>query len=341
MSIRGGESGKISIPCIANQQKECDAWSVCSDNHYHSDKFQSGDDNVSCIPSTYLDGKKEEDDASSVSSLSDYYSDEDYGDDDEDLGKQNVGEGERHVWNFCDPYEDDFGEISGKLRELMIGCVPTPYNEGGGRHNIHIYGYYRKRRGYGGYGIILRHVKSKKYISACYFASKGGSYLYYLLEGMKRCLEMVDEWGLHRFRWSINSRRAVHYYNNTFKDPIMLAGCFHYVHDVADMKFCRRCLTNQMLLTAANFELLEPVIRAILKLQYDLKFKYRGPCTEENIVAAHYIAKLGAEALEREMERGLSPDQVQEVKETMEKEELQALEEKTGLGVKSRIGERS
>ncbi|KAI3906369.1 hypothetical protein MKW92_017895 [Papaver armeniacum] len=75
MSIRGGESGKIfsdacntegsittaSIPCIANQQKEYDA--VCSDNHYHSDKFQSADDNV---PSTYLDGQKEEDDASSV-----------------------------------------------------------------------------------------------------------------------------------------------------------------------------------------------------------------------------------------------------------------------------------
>ncbi|KAI3911039.1 hypothetical protein MKW98_015696 [Papaver atlanticum] len=243
--------------------------------------------------------------------------------------------------NFCDPYADNFGDISGKLRDLMIGCVPTPYNEGGGRYNIHIYGYYRKRRGYGGYGIILRHVNSKKYIGAYYFASKGGSYLYYLLEGMKRCLEMAGEWGLHRFRWSINSRRAVHYYNNTFEDPIMLAGCFHYVRDVADINFCRRCLANQMLLTAKNFELLEPVIRAILKLQYELKFKYRGPCSEQNIVAAHYIANLGAEALERKMEQGLSPDQVQEVMEKMEKEELQALEEKTGLGVESRIGVRS
>ncbi|XP_026383554.1 uncharacterized protein LOC113279057 [Papaver somniferum] len=149
---------------------------------------------------------------------------------------------------------------------------------------------------------------------------------------------MAGEWGLHRFRWSINSRRAVNYYNNTFEDPIMLAGCFHYVRDVADINFCRRCLANQMLLTAKNFELLEPVIRAILKLQYELKFKYRGPCSEQNIVAAHYIANLGAEALERKMEQGLSPDQVHEVKEKMEKEELQALEEETGLGVESRKG---
>lgn len=101
---------------------------------------------------------------------------------------------------FCDINEDSFEDKVEVVRQLRNGYVPVECKEGGeDRHNVHIYVYYRKRRGYGGYGIVIRHVNSRKYIGAHYFASKGGSYLHYLLEGIKRCLEIINEWGFHRF----------------------------------------------------------------------------------------------------------------------------------------------
>lgn len=91
-----------------------------------------------------------------------------------------------------------------------------------------------------------------------------------------------------------------------------------------------------MWLTPEKFELLEPVIKAILKMQYESKYKFRGGCDLQYIVAAQYIARLGAEALMWKMKPGVSP--VLEVKVKMEEEEIEALEQETGLGVEDRKG---
>lgn len=204
-------------------------------------------------------------------------------------------------------YEEESRETRDKQQQLVVNESGKGKEDVDERYNVHIYGYYRKSRPDGGYGIILQD-KPRKPVVAYYGFSKGGSYLYYLLMGMKRSLEIANEWGLAEVKWSINSQRVNHHLSFLFNDPDMLNSLFHSQHDV-----CKRCLRNQMGLTIASFKQVFPVIEDIIKLQYKIKFKYTYDCSKVRNEAAYYLAECGAKKLEK-MKPGGSLHKVQEVK---------------------------
>ncbi|KAI3930018.1 hypothetical protein MKW98_004172, partial [Papaver atlanticum] len=55
-----------------------------------------------------------------------------------------------------------------------------------------------------------------------------------------------------------------------------------------------------MFLTGARLKELVPVIKGIVKLQYDTKFKYTRYCHAYSNNSAYYAAKCGAQALLRQ-----------------------------------------
>ncbi|KAI3863576.1 hypothetical protein MKW92_011901, partial [Papaver armeniacum] len=99
-------------------------------------------------------------------------------------------------------------ELSNKpqktMKDLLEKVNPSPISRRQDkRYYAYIYGYYRRSKGYGGYGIFFRD-KFKKPVCGYYGVSKGRSYLYYLLLGMKRGLEIAAGRDFDRVRFSIN-----------------------------------------------------------------------------------------------------------------------------------------
>lgn len=125
-----------------------------------------------------------------------------------------VDEGSDPEFDSCRPskQEKPSQEAVNKLKE-MRALLPWTVKVDG-IYYFYIHGYLRGG-GYGGYGIVILN-SSREPIDAYCRASKGESYMYHLMMGMKRGLQIASKRGLHRVMWGINSYRAANYYNYIF-----------------------------------------------------------------------------------------------------------------------------
>ncbi|KAI3961377.1 hypothetical protein MKW92_050455, partial [Papaver armeniacum] len=107
-------------------------------------------------------------------------------------------------------------------------------------------------------------------------------------------------------------------------------------YDAAYAHICWKCLSMRMGLTGATLKELVPVIKDIIQLQYDTKFKYRQYYESFPNDAAYYAAQCGEQALLR-LEAELPGDEQKIEMKMQHPQKLTPIlkREKTSLGCES------